>query len=97
MESCGAKFRISGLDRVRNVQGPAVFVGNHMSTWRPRRCRAHLPIKRSPTWSRKSSARALSGGPSCGPGTHRGSAQGSRADLEVVLRKAPNGCPGASP
>lgn len=32
LESCGAKFRIAGLDRVRAVEGPAVFVANHMST-----------------------------------------------------------------
>ncbi len=32
LESCGAKFRIEGLDRVRSIDGPAVFVGNHMST-----------------------------------------------------------------
>lgn len=32
MESCGGKFRISGMDRVRAAQGPLVFVSNHMST-----------------------------------------------------------------
>ena len=32
LERCKAKFHISGLDKVRSVQGPAVFVGNHMST-----------------------------------------------------------------
>lgn len=32
LESCGARFDIRGLDKVRNLRGPAVFVGNHMST-----------------------------------------------------------------
>lgn len=32
LEKCGAKFHISGLDRIRALKGPAVFVGNHMST-----------------------------------------------------------------
>lgn len=32
LESCGARFHISGLDHVRALQGPAVFVANHMST-----------------------------------------------------------------
>ena len=32
LERCRAKFHISGLDRIRSVQGPVVFVGNHMST-----------------------------------------------------------------
>ena len=31
MESCGAKFKISGLDNLTKVDGPVVFVGNHMS------------------------------------------------------------------
>ncbi|HAE21277.1 MAG TPA: 1-acyl-sn-glycerol-3-phosphate acyltransferase [Spirochaetaceae bacterium] len=32
LESCGARFHISGLDRVRALSGPAVFVANHMGT-----------------------------------------------------------------
>jgi 1-acyl-sn-glycerol-3-phosphate acyltransferase len=32
LETCGARFHISGLDQVRALQGPAVFVANHMST-----------------------------------------------------------------
>lgn len=32
LESCGAKFDIAGMDRVRALPGPAVFVSNHMST-----------------------------------------------------------------
>ncbi|TFG79087.1 MAG: 1-acyl-sn-glycerol-3-phosphate acyltransferase [Spirochaetales bacterium] len=32
LERCGAKFHISGLDTVRRLDGPAVFVANHMST-----------------------------------------------------------------
>ncbi|GAB1483326.1 lysophospholipid acyltransferase family protein [Treponema sp.] len=32
LESCGAKFKISGMDKIRALQGPAVFVSNHMST-----------------------------------------------------------------
>lgn len=32
LETCGARFHISGLDHVRALQGPAVFVANHMST-----------------------------------------------------------------
>jgi len=31
MESCGAQFNISGLDNLTKVDGPVVFVGNHMS------------------------------------------------------------------
>lgn len=32
LETCGARFHISGLDQVRALEGPAVFVANHMST-----------------------------------------------------------------
>lgn len=32
LERCGAKFHIDGLAGVRSLQGPAVFVANHMST-----------------------------------------------------------------
>jgi len=32
LESCGARFDIRGMDNVRAVDGPVVFVGNHMST-----------------------------------------------------------------
>jgi len=32
MESCGGIFRISGLDNPRSVDGPVVFIANHMST-----------------------------------------------------------------
>lgn len=32
LETCGAKFHIRGLDKVRALSGPAVFVANHMST-----------------------------------------------------------------
>jgi 1-acyl-sn-glycerol-3-phosphate acyltransferase len=32
LERCGARFHISGLDHVRAVDGPVVFVSNHMST-----------------------------------------------------------------
>ncbi|HTX73461.1 MAG TPA: lysophospholipid acyltransferase family protein [Rectinemataceae bacterium] len=32
LERCGARFHISGLDRIRSVSGPVVFVANHMST-----------------------------------------------------------------
>ncbi len=31
MESCGATFDISGLEHLTHVEGPVVFVGNHMS------------------------------------------------------------------
>lgn len=33
LERCGARFHISGLDNVRALAGPAVFVANHMSTF----------------------------------------------------------------
>lgn len=33
LERCGARFHISGLDNLRKLQGPVVFVGNHMSTF----------------------------------------------------------------
>ncbi|GAB1454936.1 MAG: lysophospholipid acyltransferase family protein [Spirochaetia bacterium] len=33
LERCGAKFHISGLNNVRALTGPAVFVSNHMSTF----------------------------------------------------------------
>jgi len=32
VEDCGGRFHITGLENVRKVDGPAVFVGNHMST-----------------------------------------------------------------
>jgi len=32
LERCGAHFDIRGMDHVRTLSGPAVFVGNHMST-----------------------------------------------------------------
>jgi 1-acyl-sn-glycerol-3-phosphate acyltransferase len=32
LERCAAKFRIEGMDKVRAVEGPLVFVANHMST-----------------------------------------------------------------
>jgi len=32
LERCGARFHVSGLDKVRALAGPAVFVANHMST-----------------------------------------------------------------
>jgi 1-acyl-sn-glycerol-3-phosphate acyltransferase len=32
LERCSAKFRIEGMDKVRQAEGPLVFVANHMST-----------------------------------------------------------------
>jgi 1-acyl-sn-glycerol-3-phosphate acyltransferase len=32
LERCGAKFLIEGMDKVRHIEGPLVFVANHMST-----------------------------------------------------------------
>lgn len=32
LEHCGCRFEISGLNHLRCLQGPAVFVSNHMST-----------------------------------------------------------------
>jgi len=32
MESCGGIFNISGLDKPRSIDGPVVFIANHMST-----------------------------------------------------------------
>ena len=32
LERCGAHFDIRGIDQVRELKGPAVFVSNHMST-----------------------------------------------------------------
>lgn len=32
MEKCGTSFHISGMDNFKQVDGPCVFVGNHMST-----------------------------------------------------------------
>lgn len=31
-EECGGRFHITGLDNIRNCEGPVVFVSNHMST-----------------------------------------------------------------
>ena len=31
LENCGAKIHIKGLDNIKNVKGPVVFIGNHMS------------------------------------------------------------------
>lgn len=33
LERCGVRFDISGLDQIRSLKGPAVFVANHMSTF----------------------------------------------------------------
>jgi 1-acyl-sn-glycerol-3-phosphate acyltransferase len=32
IERCGGKFHITGLDHMREVKGPAVYISNHMST-----------------------------------------------------------------
>jgi len=32
LEECGGRFHVSGLDNIRNCEGPVVFIGNHMST-----------------------------------------------------------------
>ncbi len=32
IESCGGRFHITGLDNIRNCEGPVVFISNHMST-----------------------------------------------------------------
>jgi 1-acyl-sn-glycerol-3-phosphate acyltransferase len=32
MEACGGVFNISGLDKPRSIDGPVVFIANHMST-----------------------------------------------------------------
>lgn len=32
IEACGGNIDISGMSRIREVEGPVVFVGNHMST-----------------------------------------------------------------
>jgi 1-acyl-sn-glycerol-3-phosphate acyltransferase len=32
LESCGGRFHISGVENIRKLKGPAVFIGNHMST-----------------------------------------------------------------
>jgi len=31
IEDCGGRFHITGLDNLRKIDGPVVFVGNHMS------------------------------------------------------------------
>lgn len=31
LEGCGVSFNISGIDNIRNVKGPCVFIANHMS------------------------------------------------------------------
>ena len=31
LESCGAKLHIRGIENIREVNGPVVFIGNHMS------------------------------------------------------------------
>ena len=32
LERCGARFHIEGLDRIRELDGPVVFISNHMSS-----------------------------------------------------------------
>lgn len=32
LENAGVRFKITGLDNLRRFEGPAVFIGNHMST-----------------------------------------------------------------
>ena len=35
IEGCGGRFQISGLENIKNSQGPVVFISNHMSTLEP--------------------------------------------------------------
>lgn len=32
IEGCGGRFHLKGLDNIRSVKGPVVFISNHMST-----------------------------------------------------------------
>lgn len=32
LERCGARFHITGLDHIREAEGPLIFISNHMST-----------------------------------------------------------------
>ncbi len=32
IEECGGRFHITGLDNIRNTEGPVIFLSNHMST-----------------------------------------------------------------
>lgn len=32
IEGCGGRFRITGLENIRNSRGPVIFISNHMST-----------------------------------------------------------------
>ena len=31
LENCGAKIHVRGIDNIRKIKGPVVFIGNHMS------------------------------------------------------------------
>ncbi len=89
LERCGARFRIEGMDRVRAVAGPSVFVANHMSTMEtlvlPGLVRPMKPV----TYVVKESlTRGLVWGPimrSRDPIAV--SRKDPRADLEIVLRE----------
>jgi 1-acyl-sn-glycerol-3-phosphate acyltransferase len=46
LEAVGIPFEISGIEHVKNLQGPCVFIGNHMSTLETFMCSSLiLPIR----------------------------------------------------
>ena len=89
MERCGAKFRIEGLDKVRSLQGPAVFVGNHMSTLETTTLPGLIcPIRPVTFVVKEKLSKGLVWGPimrSRDPIIVR--RKDPRADLEIVLRE----------
>lgn len=89
LESCGAKFEISGLDKVRSLSGPAVFVSNHMSTLETVSLPGLICPIRPVTYVVKEK---LSKGKIWGPIMRSRnpivvSRKDPRADLEIVLRE----------
>ena len=89
LERCAAMFRIEGMDKVRAVEGPVVFVANHMSTLETVVLPGLIRPLKSVTYVVKEK---LMGGYFWGPIMRSRdpivvSRVDPRADLEVVLRE----------
>lgn len=89
LESCGARFHIDGLDHVRELDGPAVLVANHMSTMETTLLPGLVSPIRKCTFVVKEK---LMHGPIWGPIMRAREAiavtrRDARADLDTVMRE----------
>jgi 1-acyl-sn-glycerol-3-phosphate acyltransferase len=89
LERCGAKFMITGMDRVRAAEGPLVVISNHMSTLETLALPGLIAPIRPVTYVVKEK---LLGGFFWGPIMRSRNPiavtrKDPRADLEVVLRE----------